>query len=265
MSSISDYRGEIERIDQKLIALFEKRMTVSGKVAAWKKTRDLPVKDEKREAELYRKWKNMLHNPEFEPYLHTIFSSLMGVSCAYQQTLLKEDVKKVAVYMGVPGSNGEAAALSQFSMDQIVGVDSFEGVIEAVHSGAVEFGFLPIENSTTGSVTDVYDLLVTSNVSIVGETYVNVCHALLGVKGAKIEDVCEVYSHAQGFSQCKEFLSLHPEWLKIPYYNTAIAARLVGEAGDKRKAAIASPRAAEIYNLDVLNPCVNTGRGGKQG
>ena len=260
MKDLEDYRREIDELDRKLVALLEQRMGIAERIGEAKRSRRLPIRNEAREAEVYQKWVESLHQPELAPYLKEIFESLMATSCAYQEKALGEKEKKDAVFMGVPGSNGEAAALSFFSADRIYGVDSFERVVDAVKNGLVSYGLLPIENSTSGSVADVFDLLVSGNLSIVGETYVEVCHALLGIRGASEADVCEVYSHEQAFSQCKEYLGKHPEWIKIPYYNTAISAKFVSESGDRRKAAIASPRAAEIYQLDILNRYINTGQ-----
>ena len=259
MKDLSDYRREIDGIDRKLVALFEQRMGVSERIGEVKRNLKLPVKNKERENAVYRRWEESLQNQDLAPYLRELFECVMTVSCAYQEEVLGQREQKKAVYMGVPGSNGEAAALRYFAPEEIYGVDSFERVIESVQNGLVPFGLLPVENSTTGTVTDVLDLILSGQCRIVGETYVDVCHALLGVPGASESDITEIYSHEQGFSQCKEYLSKHPEWVRIPYYNTAVSAKFVAGSGDKSKAAIASLRAAEIYHLDVLNPSINTG------
>ena len=259
MKELESLREEINRIDPQLVALFEERMEVAGRIAQVKEEHHLPVKNKEREGLLLHSWEEWIQNKDLLPYLRRFFENMMEVSCSYQMAQINARAGKRAVYMGVPGSNGEEAALSCFNASQIIGVDSFEQVLESIENGVVPYGFLPIENSTTGSISEMYDLLISSNVHIVGEVYVDVCHALLVVAGTKIGEIEEVYSHPQGFSQCKEFLQGYPNWKQIPYFNTAISAKYVSEQQDNKKAAIASPRAAEIYGLDILENCINTG------
>lgn len=258
MKDLADYRKEIHEIDEELIAVFEKRMKTVCEIGRYKKENGLPVKNKGREDEVWVRWQETLKNKELLPFLKAFFDATIESSCDYQETILRTDESKIAAYMGVPGSNGETAAMLKFGQDKIFGEDTFEKVIKDVESGVVTYGVLPVENSTTGAITDVYDLLIKSSVYIVDEISIDICHALLGVKGASEADIADVYSHAQGFSQCKHYLESRP-WTKVPYYNTAISAAFVAECGDKTKAAIATPRAAEIYGLDVLNPCINTG------
>lgn len=108
---------------------------------------------------------------------------------------------------------------------------------------------VPVENSSSGSINDVYDLLGKYACHIVGEQLVRVEHCLLGVPGAKVDEITQVFSHEQGFAQCPKFLGEHPAWVTTPYFNTAIAARHVAEMGDKHCAAIASRLAAKHYGL----------------
>ncbi len=258
MSDLSFYRKEIEEKDRELVSLFESRMETVREVGLYKKENHLPVKNQEREDALWFRWKEMLKNGDLAPYLKVLFDATVKASCDYQESLMADKNGKIAAYMGVPGSNGETAAMLKFGKDFIFGEENFEKVIEKVEAGEVTYGVLPVENSTTGSIIDVYDLLVKSSVYIVDEISIDICHALLGVKGSREEDIEEVYSHAQGFSQCKSYLS-GKSWRQIPYFNTAVSAKYVAEVGDPKKAAIAPSRAAEIYGLSVLNPCINTG------
>ena len=111
---------------------------------------------------------------------------------------------------------------------------------------------VPVENSSSGSVNDVYDLLGKYACHLVGEQLVRVEHCLLGVPGATLADIKTVFSHEQGFAQCPRFLAEHPDWVKTPYFNTAIAAQHVAELGDRHNAAIASRLAAKHYGLSIL-------------
>ncbi len=157
-------------------------------------------------------------------------------------------------YQGIPGSFSEQALRQYFDGSvSTKDVKYFEDVFVSLHQGAVDYGVLPIENSNTGMIFEVYDCLQQYNLYIVGETYVKVAHQLLGIPGARLSDINEVFSHPQGFQQSRRFLQQYGDaWRLTPYYNTAISARFTAETGDRTKAAIASARCAEIYNLDIL-------------
>lgn len=157
-------------------------------------------------------------------------------------------------YQGVAGAYGEQATINYFKgkWSACHAYEAFEDVIEAVNKGEIDYGVLPIENSSAGEILDTYDLIQANELYIVGEQVVKIEHNLLGVKGAKLEDIREAYSHPQGLSQSKEFLKAHQEITPMPYINTAKACQDVAERGDVTKAAIGSKRAGELYDLEVL-------------
>lgn len=160
-------------------------------------------------------------------------------------------------FQGVSGSFSEEALFNYFPNDvDTKNFEQFEDVFEGVSKGEIQYGVLPIENSSTGAITTVYDLLNQYDCYIVGETFVRPIQNLLGIKGAAIEDITEVYSHPQGFEQSKPFLAQH-NWNLIPYYNTARSAEYVMQQNNKHIAAIASRKAAEIYGLDILVENIN--------
>jgi chorismate mutase/prephenate dehydratase len=138
---------------------------------------------------------------------------------------------------------------------------TFEDVFRAVTDGTAAWGVLPLENSSAGGISDVHDLLSAYGCSIVGELMVPVAHCLLGVPGATLQDVRAVYSHEQGFLQCKAFLAQHPDWVQRPYFNTAISAQYVAEQGEAQNAAIASRLAGESYGLEILAEDIQTQAG----
>ena len=161
-------------------------------------------------------------------------------------------------FQGVEGSFSEEALLNYFGREAMTSsFRFFEDVFMAIDRGDVDYGILPVENSSTGSVNEVYDLLRKYGCHINGEIVLKVKQNLLGVKGASMEDIKEVYSHSQGFQQSAEFFKEHPSWKLIPYHNTALGAKLVSEAGDISRAAVASERAAAIYGLDILKENLN--------
>lgn len=161
-------------------------------------------------------------------------------------------------YFGTSGSYTEQAAIDAFGPDcRRVAHRLSEDVFKSITSQGADYGVLPIENSTTGSIAAVYDLLARYNCFIVGETKVKIEHCLLGLPGSTLADIREVYSHAQGFEQSTEFLSDYPDWKCLTYYNTAVAAEHVAKSKDKSFAAIASRRAAAIHGLEILAEDIN--------
>ena len=157
-------------------------------------------------------------------------------------------------FQGAAGAYGEEATYAYFrgGWSDIISHNSFEDVIEALVKGDIDYGVLPIENTSAGEVFDTYDLIKSNSLYIVGEQTIKIEHNLLGIKGTKIEDIKEVYSHPQGLSQTKPFLKEHTNMIQMPYINTATACKYVAETKDRTKAAIASKRAASIHGLEIL-------------
>ena len=127
----------------------------------------------------------------------------------------------------------------------------FEDVYQALEKGEIDYGVLPLENSSTGAINDNYDLLTQYSFYIVGEQSITIDQNLLGIKGATLEDIKDVYSHVQGLKQTSEFLNAH-HIEGHDYLNTAAAAKYISEAQDKHIGAIASTEAAKLYNLDII-------------
>lgn len=128
----------------------------------------------------------------------------------------------------------------------------FEDVVKAVKDGTIDYGVLPIENSSTGGITEVYDLIQKYDCAVVGEQLVKIEHNLLGIPGATLDDIDTVYSHPQGFRQCRPFFNEHRDWTLEPYFSTSRSAERVAEDGKKNQAAVASRTAARLYGLSVL-------------
>lgn len=268
MGNLEDYRREIDSIDRELIALFEKRMNVAIKVGEYKKERNLPIFNSKREEEVIEKNINLLSNKEYSEITRMFFEKVMELSRSLQADLMeknKDDIKdniiedKVKIgYQGVEGSFSEEALRKYFnSYDSIKNYEEFKDVFTALENNEIQYAILPIENSYTGAITDVYDLLVKYNFYIVGEECIKIDQNLMGIAGTNIDEIEEIYSHPQGFEQSKGFLSRYDNIKLIPYHNTAISAKLVSDLKDKKKAAIGSKRAANIYGLSILKENIN--------
>ncbi|PKM49538.1 MAG: bifunctional chorismate mutase/prephenate dehydratase [Firmicutes bacterium HGW-Firmicutes-7] len=160
-------------------------------------------------------------------------------------------------YQGVAGSFSEEALFNYFPNDiDTKNFEQFEDVFIGLDKEVIHYGVLPIENSSTGAISAVYDLLNQYDCYIVGETYVKPIQNLLGIKGANINELTEIYSHPQGFEQSKTFLS-NFQCKLIPYYNTARSAEYIKELNNPTIGAIASKKAAELYGLDILAENIN--------
>jgi len=158
---------------------------------------------------------------------------------------------KVA-FQGERGAFSEDAVARFFGDVEAIPCPDFESVFRAVERGLADAAMVPVENSLEGSVTAVNDLLLENDLVIVGEAVVPVVHCLISHPGTELKDVRRVYSHPQALGQCRGFLAKHPEWEKVPSFDTAGSVRMVRDAGRKEEAAIASKRAAATYGMNAL-------------
>ncbi len=268
MKDIIDIRNEIDKIDDELSSLFIKRLTLVKDVAEYKKQTKKGISDSSREDKiLYRLAKDKPE--EYKYYLKELYQTIFATSKSYQSKLISSSSKSIELInkaiesqepfpitatvacQGVPGSNSCMACKTAFAINDITYFKSFEGVFSAVENGLCEFGVLPIENSTAGSVLEVYELMNKYSFYIVRSVRVKVNHCLVGVKGATKKDVKKVISHPQALSQCANYLKglgLKGDSVE----NTALAAQLVSEQNDKEVACLCRQECAELYNLEIL-------------
>lgn len=194
---------------------------------------------------------------EIEAEIELLLEEKMRIQKEVRDIIINPKV----VYQGEPGAYSEMAALKFFGKDaETKGLYQFEDTFKALKSGEADYAVLPIENSSTGAIRQVYDLLIQYECYMVGETTVSIQHNLMGLPGTKINEIKTVYSHEQGLFQCESFLNEHPEWNQIPAADTAGSAKMVAEKKDKTKAAICSARAAEIYGLEILAPSIQSNK-----
>ena len=272
MIDLAKSRESIDRIDKQIVDLFEERMKVAGDVAEYKRNTGKKVLDPKREQEKLDSLGSLASTEFNERAIRELFSQIMSISRKYQYTLLAEQENQfeemqelpkgkdtVVCFFGAKGSYSEQAMEDCFG-EEVTSFPaaSFKEVMEAVQSGKAQFGVLPIENSTTGGITDSYDLLMEYDNYLIGEHIVKIEHALLGIPGTSIQDIRTVYSHSQGIGQCRQFFEEHPQIRPAVASSTSESAKQVMEANDSSRAAIASKRAARIYGLEILQECLNT-------
>lgn len=274
MKDLLELRKEIDRIDRQMVELFEERMDVCQQVAEYKIQAATKVLDRKREQEKLEAVKALAHN-EFNAHgVQELFQQIMAKSRKLQYQLLeahgakgrfpfvmvdeidRKDVR--VVYQGVEGAYSHQAMQEYFGEDvSCFHVDSWREAMVAIEEGMADYAVLPIENSTAGIVSDIYDLLVEFDNYIVAEKIITINHALMGLPEAELSHIQTVYSHPQGLMQCNRFLREHPGWKQISEANTALAAQKVLKDQDKSQAAIASVTAAKVHGLKVLQEHVN--------
>ncbi len=160
-------------------------------------------------------------------------------------------MSKTVAYQGTAGAFSEEAAIAVAPDGRPVGMTTFHGVFEAVTSAAADCGVVPVENAVAGSINQTYDLLLETDLHVVGETYLRIRHNLLAPAGTSLADIRKVISHPQALSQCDGFIAKH-KLEAVPVYDTAGAAKKIAAGGEEGVAAIASKRAADVYGLDVL-------------
>lgn len=260
MRDIEDLRKDIDGIDKELVGLFEKRMSVVEEVAAYKMKTNKPLKDPKREAELIEKNIGLLDDHKYDHLLGVFFKDLMAYSRTYQKFLMKEDTKEfclpiknpTVVYQGVEGSFS-SIALKAFFKDGCnkKNVDTFEETFEILYNKEADYGILPIENSSTGAINEVYDLLLKYQMHIIGDIYLPIKHHLIGIEGTEVETIEAIFSHEQGFKQSKKFLSQY-KWDHYSLSNTAKSAEHVKELNSSKYGAVASQEAADVYGLSII-------------
>ncbi|MDB7861372.1 bifunctional chorismate mutase/prephenate dehydratase [Intestinimonas butyriciproducens] len=272
MSELDTLRSEIDEIDTQLTALFLRRMDVTARVGAYKQENGLPVLDEAREQEVLARKSAAVSDPARRADVTALYETIMGLSRRQQRNLVNEagnegyrQIREAishsraplaaprVLYQGEPGAYADEAAALFFGEDvPRAHVETWEDIFLTLREGRADYGVLPIENSSTGSISQVYDLLAQYGAYIVGEQTVRVEHCLVALPGACLDGIREVCSHEQGLRQCAEFLKAHPDWRAVPRLNTAESAKYVAERGDLTLAAICSRRAARLYGLDIL-------------
>lgn len=268
--NLEELRGEIDAIDQQMVDLFKARMEAAGQVAEYKKEKGVPVLDAGRERALLAKVADRA-GEELADYAQSVYRTILSASRSYQNVKIG---KGSAVYdgireamsatpnlfpqrptvacQGIEGAYSQIACDRLFKAPTIMYFQTFDHVFKAVESGMCQYGILPIENSTAGSVKAVYDLMISHNFSIVRSARLKVSHNLLAKHGTKLSDVKEVFSHEQAISQCDGYLAGLKGVKVTVVENTAIAAKLVAESDRTDVAALSSRFCAEHYGLNIL-------------
>ena len=270
---LSQYREQIDQIDDELIQLFARRMETAAQIAQWKRQAGKPVMDAGRERAKLLDVMNKCP-AEFKDYAVSLYSLLFELSRSYQHRILDsssaltEQISAAIAHtaplfpktasvacQGVEGAYSQLACEKLFRLPNIFYFNSFDAVFSAIEKGLCRYGIIPLENSTAGSVNKVYDLMMRHNFRIVRSVRLKVDHNLLVKPGTKLEDIQEIYSHEQAINQCARYLQKFSGVKIIPCENTAMAAKYVSEAGGGA-AALSSRSCAKLYGLACLEESV---------
>jgi len=262
---LSELRQKIDKLDREMLELFKQRMRISEQVAAVKASANIALVDETRERQMIESAAAEAA-PENKAETIAFMRTLLSISKLRQIKQFTprdhaffpppsppKDSGVTIAFQGVQGAWGEHAAVQLFPQAALQAYNYFEDVFNAVKEKEVDYGILPIENSQTGAIGEVYDLLRRHGCYIVGQTWITIAQCLLAGEGATLNSIREVYSHPEGFNQCRRFLK-NKNWDLSPSTNTAYAAKMVAEKKDTRSAAIGSRRAAQIHGLSIIAP-----------
>lgn len=271
---LSDYRKQIDEIDDELVKLFSRRMETAARIAECKRNIGKGVMDAKRERE---KLLDILGKcpEELQDYTSSLYSLIFELSRSYQHRILgtgsalTEQIqsaientpklfpsKATVACQGVEGAYSQLACEKLFRLPGIFYFSNFDAVFSAIEKGLCQYGVIPLENSTAGSVNKVYDLMMRHNFRIVRSVRLKVDHNLLVKPGTKLSDIKEIYSHEQAINQCAGYLQKFSGVKIIPCENTAVAAKYVAQSETGDVAALSSRSCMKLYGLECLEESV---------
>ena len=259
----------IEEIDEQIKELFAERLEASKAANETLTKSEIALKSRRYERSYLAGLETS--NSLIDNYERVLFTTMFNLSHSYRnmeygtRTELADQIHKalettpkefpkspMVACQGIEGAYSQIATDKIFRHANIMYFRTFDGVFQAVESGLCKFGILPIENSSFGSVTQVYDLMVGHKFHIVRDYKLRISHKLLANHGTRFEDIREVYSHNQAIGQCSKFLKEHPDIKVNIVENTAVAAKSVADSGRKDVAAISSADCQQLYGLEAI-------------
>lgn len=256
-------RDKINKLDKTLLELIAERRQLSTQVIHTKIEANIPVRDIDRERSLIRTLINEGKNYHLDDiFIKRLYQLIIEDSVLLQQKILQEKINlstittaKVA-FLGPKGSYSHSAARRYASthLDEMIELScsTFKEIFEQVENGAVNYGILPIENSSSGSINEVYDLLQKTNLHIIGELSLPIDHCVLAIQNSQLEQIDTIYSHPQPFQQCSNFLENYPHWKIIYCDSTSSAMETVAKLNQPNIAAMGNKDGGELYGLQVL-------------
>ncbi len=265
MKNLADARRTLDRVDRTLVEILRQRLETVSEIAQIKVEGLSFLRDHDRESELMTRiegWARELGIDQFR--VQEIFREVIAMSLkAQEEALLHRDrversvgAARRASFQGTVGAYSHIAARKYFAARsaemEFMGTETFAEALELAETGKVGYSVLPIENTTAGSINQVYDLLRATPLRIVGEEILQIRHCLAALPGSSIEEIRRVLSHPQGLIQCAGFLASMKGVEQIAFIDTAAAAQEITRLADPTQAAISSEEAAEVYELEIL-------------
>ena len=268
--SLEKYRGQLDNIDSQMLELFQQRMKIVKDIAEYKMQNKTAVLDKSRERRILMRIHDEAAEGMGKPSV-ALFRTIIEQSKAYQRELMPghgkiaERIKQTlestpqifpeaatVACMGVEGAYAQIACDRMFKVANIMYFRNFAGVFQAVQEGLCDYGLLPIDNTTSGTVDAVYDLMKKFDFHIVRSMRQQISHVLLAPEGVKLEDIKEIYSHEQAFKQCGKFLKSLKDVQLTVSDSTATGAQIVAQSGRRDVAAIGARECASLYGLTAL-------------
>ena len=244
--NLEQLRKQIDGVDKDIIRLIAERINLAEQIGEFKRQQGQQIEDRKREESVLEHLREIakekgLNQADIESIYRRIFVASKSIQGA------------IVAFQGAIGAYSEQAAATFFGSGiQVKPYEGLEDVFRAVEQDEAQFGIIPVENSLEGSISKSYDLLLDSSLMVCGETELKVSHCLIANPGASLASIKRIYSHPQALGQCQAFIK-HLNCELIPTYDTAGSVKMIKEKGITDGAAIASTRAAEIYNMNIIN------------
>lgn len=265
MKDLERLRTALDAVDRTIVEKLTERQETVAEIARIKSEGLTFLRDHERESALLDRIEGWAREFDLDPYrTREIFRAVIAMSLKAQEEALlgRERAERClqasdrVAYQGTAGSYSQLAATKYFARRSeqmtFVGYESFADALAATETGDTGYSLLPIENTTAGSINGTYELLLKTDLRIVGEEILHIRHCLAAPPGATVESVRRVLSHPQALTQCSRFLALRRDLEVVSFRDTAEAAQEVAAAGDPSQAAIASEEAAEHYGLEIL-------------
>lgn len=272
--NLEDYDRKIDEIDERILKELEERMDAAKEAALCKKEMGLPLENQLQERKKIDEI-TQLASENMESYSRLLYNTIIELTKDHQRKYVLGDtdlVKKVKVAredtpkvfpqkavvacQGVQGAYSQQACDKLFKMPNIMYMKNFNGVFAAIDQGLCRYGVLPLENSTAGSVNQIYDLMMKYDFYIVRSIKLKVDHSLLVKKGVNKSSIKEIFSHEQAIMQCENYLKQFPDVKITVCANTAESAKLVAASERDDVAALASYECGQLYGLECLDDAV---------
>ncbi len=259
--SIEQIRHDIDAVDTEILRLLAERKAHSLRMAREKALSETPSRDQGREEDLIAdRISDALDHDLDTGLVNRLWREIVNDSVRVQRELLGDEGLQrntvTAAIQGIEGSYSQLAAQQFFDARGLeptyIWESTFSSAVDAVHQGKAAVAVLPIENTTSGAISEVYDLLLARDLSVVGDVRFRVRHCLLGVRGASVGEVRRIYGHPQAVAQCSEFLAGLADVEILYFSDTALSGKKIGELNDPTVAALASEDAARLFGLEVL-------------